>query len=125
MAARSRTLGALLDDTARAQPGAEAVVFRDDRVTYAALRARVDDVARALLVLGVQPGDRARALAPNPPTVLRAQRGDRVPLLLPNRPEWLITVFAAAKIGAPLVAISTFSTPREIAWTLEQARPRG
>jgi fatty-acyl-CoA synthase len=105
MAARSRTLGALLDDTTRAQPGAEAVVFRDDRVTYAALRARVDDVARALLVLGVQ-------------------RGDRVALLLPNRPEWLITVFAAAKIGAPLVAISTFSTPREIAWTLEHARPR-
>src|SRR4029453_17988525 len=105
MAARSRTLGALLDDTARAQPGAEAVVFRDDRVTYAALRARVDDVARALLVLGVQ-------------------RGDRVALLLPNRPEWLITAFAAAKIGAPLVAISTFSTPREIAWTLEHARPR-
>ena len=105
MTPRARTLGVLLDDLARAQPGAEAVVSRDDRVTYAALRARVDDVARALLALGVR-------------------RGDRVALLLPNRPEWLITAFAAAKIGAPLVAISTFSTPREIAWTLEHARPR-
>jgi fatty-acyl-CoA synthase len=105
MTPRARTLGVLLDDLARSQPGAEAVVSRDDRVTYAALRARVDDVARALLALGVR-------------------RGDRVALLLPNRPEWLITAFAAAKIGAPLVAISTFSTPREIAWTLEHARPR-
>src|SRR4029453_14044720 len=104
MTARSRTLGALLDDMVRAAPGAEAVVFRDDRVTYAALRARVDDVARALLVLGVK-------------------RGDRVALLLPNRPEWLITAFAAAKIGAPLVAITTLSPPREIAWTPEHRRP--
>ena len=62
-------------------------------------------LARALLALGVS-------------------RGDRVAVLLPNRPEWLITAFAAAKVGAPLVAISTFSTPREIAWTLEHARPR-
>jgi len=62
-------------------------------------------VARALLALGVS-------------------RGDRVAVLLPNRPEWLITAFAAAKLGAPLVAISTFSTPREIAWTLEHAQPR-
>src|SRR4030095_6066653 len=104
MAARSRTLGALLDDMVRAAPGAEAVVFRDDRVTYAALRARVDGVARALLVLGVK-------------------RGDRVALLLPTRPEWLITAFAAAKIGAPLVAISTFSTPREIARALGHGGP--
>ena len=55
---------------------------------------------------------------------LDVSRGDRVAVLLPNRPEWLITAFAAAKVGAPLVAISTFSTPREIAWTLEHARPR-
>src|SRR5258705_10921824 len=105
MPLHARTLGALLDDLARARPDAEAVVFRDTRLTYAALRAGVDDVARALLALDVS-------------------RGDRVAVLLPNRPEWLITAFAAAKVGAPLVAISTFSTPREIAWTLEHARPR-
>src|SRR6185436_19265674 len=104
MPAAARTLGALLDDLARARPDAEAVVFRGERLSYAALRARVDEVARALLALGVS-------------------RGDRVAVLLPNRPEWLITAFAAAKVGAPLVAISTFSTPREIAWTLEHARP--
>ena len=105
MPPRSRTLGALLDEISAARPDAEAVVFRGERLTYAALRDRVDALARALLALGVA-------------------RGDRVALLLPNRPEWLIGAFAAARIGAVTVAISTFSAPREIAWILEHARPR-
>src|SRR5215475_10279547 len=97
----SLTLGALLDEITAARPDAEAVVFRGERLTYAALRAYVDTLARRLLALGVK-------------------RGDRVALLLPNRPEWLIGAFAAAKTGATVVAISTFSAPREIAWALEQ-----
>jgi fatty-acyl-CoA synthase len=101
---RSRTLGALLDELAAARPHAEAVVSRDERLTYAELRARADSLARALLALGVG-------------------RGDRVAVLLPNRPEWLIAALAAAKVGAITVAISTFSTPREIRWTLDHARP--
>ena len=105
MPPRSRTLGALLDEIATARPDGEAVVFRGERLTYPALRDRADTLARALLALGVR-------------------KGDRVALLLPNRPEWLVTAFAAAKIGAVTVAISTFSTPREIAWTLEHAQPR-
>ena len=36
-----------------------------------------------------------------------------------NRPEWIICTLAAAKIGAIVAAISTFSTPRELAWALE------
>jgi len=99
------TLGALLDEMTAARPSAEAVVFRGERLTYAALREQADTLARALLALGVG-------------------KGDRVALLLPNRPEWLVTAFAASKLGAVTVAISTFSTPREIAWTLEHARPR-
>ena len=102
---QSATLGALLDEITAARPDAEAVVFRDERLTYAALRARVDTLARSLLALGVK-------------------RGDRVALLLPNRPEWLIGAFAAAKAGATIVAISTFSAPPEVGWTLEHARPR-
>ena len=67
---RARTLGGLLDEIAIARPDAEAIVFRGERLTYAALRARADALARAFLALGVG-------------------RGDRVALLLPNRPEWL------------------------------------
>jgi fatty-acyl-CoA synthase len=105
MRPRSRTLGALVDEMAAARPAAEAVIFRDERLTFAALRDRADALARALLALGVE-------------------KDDGVAILLPNRPEWLIAAVAAAKLGAVTVAISTFSTPREIAWTLEHARPR-
>ena len=98
----SRTLGALLDEMAALRPQAEAVVFRDQRLTYAALRARVDELARALLAIGIR-------------------RGDRVAVLLPNRPEWLIGALAIAKVGGIVTAISTFSTPRELAWTLEHS----
>ncbi len=87
---------------AAARPHAEAVVFRDRRLTYRALLAQVDTLARALLAAGIG-------------------RGDRVALLLPNRPEWLVTAFAVAKVGGVVVGVSTFSTPRELACTLEHA----
>jgi fatty-acyl-CoA synthase len=105
MRPRSGTLGGLIDEMAAARPNAEAIVFRGERLTYAALRERADTLARALLALGVR-------------------KDDRVAVLLPNRPEWLIAAVAAGKLGAVTVAISTFSTPREVAWTLEHAQPR-
>ena len=100
----SRTLGGLLDEMAGARPEAEAVVFRDERLSYRALQASADQLARALLAGGVQ-------------------RGDRVAVLLPNRPEWLVAAFAIAKVGAITVGISTFSARPEIAWVLEHCRP--
>src|SRR5262244_1713854 len=102
---RSQTLGALIDEMAATRPSADAVIFRGDRLSFAALRERADTLVRALLALGVY-------------------RGDRVAILLPNRPEWLIAAVAAAKVGAVTAAISTFSTARELAWTLEHAQPR-
>ncbi len=98
----SLTLGALVDELAAARPHAEAIVSRDQRLTYGALRACVDDFARALLASGLT-------------------RGDRVAVLLPNRPEWLIAALATARIGAIVTAISTFSTPRELGWALEHS----
>jgi fatty-acyl-CoA synthase len=87
---------------AATRPHAEAVVFRGERLTYAELRARADELARALLAAGVS-------------------RGDRVALLLPNRPEWLVAAFGAAKVGAIVVGVSTFSTPRELGWILDHS----
>jgi len=96
----SRTLGDLIDEMAARRPAAEAIVFRDERLDYAALKTRADAFAQSLLAVGVQ-------------------HGDRVALLATNRPEWIICTLAAAKIGAIVAAISTFSTPRELAWALE------
>jgi acyl-CoA synthetase (AMP-forming)/AMP-acid ligase II len=77
----SRTLGDLVDEMAARRPAAEAIVFRDERLDYAALKARADAFARALLAVGVQ-------------------HGDRVALLVTNRPEWIICTLAAAKIAS-------------------------
>ncbi|MFZ2005602.1 MAG: AMP-binding protein [Stellaceae bacterium] len=98
----SHTLGDLVDEMAEATPAAEAVVFRDERLTYAGLKARVDAFAGALLAANIG-------------------RGDRVAVLITNRPEWIITAFGAAKIGAIVAAISTFSTARELVWALEHS----
>jgi len=98
----SRTLGDLVDELAEAAPMAEAIVFRDERLDYAGLKARADAFAKALLAAGIR-------------------RGDRVAVLVTNRPEWIAAAFGAAKIGAIVAAISTFSTPRELAWTLEHS----
>ena len=99
---QSRTWGDLVDEMAAAMPTAEAVVSGDERLGYAALKARVDAFARALLAVGIR-------------------HGDRVAVLAANRTEWIVAAFAAAKIGAVVVAISTFSTPRELAWALEHS----
>jgi fatty-acyl-CoA synthase len=93
---------ALVDEMAAATPGAEALVFRDERLDYAGLKVRVDEFARAFLAVGIR-------------------RGDRVALLVTNRTEWIVAAFAAAKIGAIVAAVSTFSTPRELAWALEHS----
>jgi fatty-acyl-CoA synthase len=98
----SRTLGDLVDEMASVTPTAEAVVFRDERLDYAGLKARVDGFARALLAIGIR-------------------HGDRVAVLVTNRTEWILAAFAAAKIGAIVAAISTFSTPRELVWMLEHS----
>jgi len=93
---QSRTLGDLLDELAMATPQAPALVSGTERLDFAALKARTDGFARALLALGIG-------------------RGDRVALLCSNRSEWVVVAGAAAKLGAPVAAISTFSSPRELA----------
>jgi len=102
MRPKSRTLGDLLDEVAAARPHAQALAFRHEQLSYAALRARVDELAGALLAVGVA-------------------RGDRVAVLLPNRPEWVVAALAIAKVGGIVAAISTFSTARELGWTLEHS----
>jgi fatty-acyl-CoA synthase len=98
----SQTLGDLLDEIAAKAPAAEAIVSRGERLDYAALKARADAFAKALIASGIA-------------------RGARVAVLVTNRTEWLVAAFGAAKIGAIVAAISTFSTPRELNWALDHS----
>ena len=83
-----QTIGDLLNRAADRFGPREALMYESRRWTFAEFRAEVDRVARALINLGVQPGD-------------------KVSLWMPNRAEWLFLFGAIAKIGAVIVPINT------------------
>lgn len=101
---RARTFTDLLDEMAGRHRHREAIVWRGQRLDWTGWRDRSAALAGFLQRNGVGPGD-------------------RVAILLPNRPEWLISVMAAVRLGAVAVPISTFSSPRELAWTLAHCEP--
>ena len=65
----------------------EAVVYADRRFTFADYEREVNRVARGLLELGVQ-------------------RGDKVALYIPNHPEFVFGYMACAKLGAAAVPVT-------------------
>jgi len=98
-----RTVGALLAHLAQAIPQQEAVVLPPRRLTYAALYAQATTVAGGLWQLGIRPGE-------------------PVALLVSNRPEWITVAFGCALIGAPVVAISTWSRRMELEFVLNHSQ---
>lgn len=86
---RYQTIGEALDLAVNLYPTQDAVVFieQDVRLSYTDFRLTVRTVAGNLLRLGIEPGD-------------------RIGIWSANRVEWVITQFAAAQIGAILVAIN-------------------
>ena len=83
-----RRFGDLPDEMARRFPDREALVFGDERYTFADLKREIDRAAKALMALGVE-------------------SGDHVSLWLNNRSEWLFLMFALAKVGAVQVPVNT------------------
>ena len=81
---RKRTLGSLLDTAAENYGDREALVFGDQRINYQELKTETDRIAKGLMAIGVEPGE-------------------RVALWMTNRPEWLYLMFAIAKVGACIV----------------------
>jgi len=79
-----------------------AIVFGDERVTFAGLRARVDALARGLAALGLR-------------------RGDALAIWLPNRPLWFIAQHAAARLGVVVVALNPRYRARELTYILHQS----
>ncbi len=73
-----------------------AITFRDRTMTYAALGARVERLARGLHGMGVR-------------------AGDAVALLLPNSPAHPVAFFAALRLGARVVHLSPLDPARAVA----------
>ncbi|UCD81860.1 MAG: acyl--CoA ligase, partial [Desulfobacterales bacterium] len=81
-------LGSLFARHAHYRPDHLAVVFGDQRLTWLEFNRSINRLANALLSLGIR-------------------KGDKVATILPNCLELLETYWAAAKIGAVVVPLST------------------
>lgn len=95
------TIPALLAQTVTRFPDNDAAVLPADgiRWSYINFAQEVDRLAAGLLALGVT-------------------RGERVGIWAPNRPEWLLTQFATARIGAILVCVNPAYRPFELEYAL-------
>lgn len=98
------TMGDMLDQTARLYPDHDAVVYTDRpyRRTYAEFAAETDLVARGLMAMGIQ-------------------KGDKVAIWATNHQQWLINMFATAKIGAIMVTVNTSYKIFELEYLLRQS----
>jgi fatty-acyl-CoA synthase len=100
---RDVTVGELLTRLAAALPEHDALVYDGQpRYTFAALEREARVIARGLIAIGVQPGE-------------------RVVLWATNVPEWVVLQFALAKIGAILVTANTSLRARDIDYLLRQS----
>ena len=95
-----------LDRRAALTPDRVALVCDAQRLTYR-------DLAR-----------RAHATAQHLAAVLRIGRGDRVALLALNGPDYLVLLFACARLGAILVPLNWRLAPPEHRFMLEDAAAR-
>ncbi len=94
-----QTIGSLPERAARQWGPREALAFQGRRWTFAEIDARVDALAKGLLALGINPGD-------------------KVALWMVNRPEWIDAMFATMKIGAVLVPVNTRFRTEDMAYVL-------
>ena len=98
------TIGENFERTVAANPDGDALVDMASarRWTYAQLNDDVDVIARGLMALNID-------------------RGERVGIWAPNCPEWTMVQYATAKIGAILVNINPAYRTHELAYVLKQS----
>ena len=98
------TVGDLLDSMADKYPDHECVIYHDMpfRKTYREFRDLVNLTAKGFLKMGIK-------------------KGDHISIWSINYPEWLLTFFAAAKIGAVLVTVNTNYKIFEAEYLLKQS----
>jgi long-chain acyl-CoA synthetase len=99
---RPRSLYGLLEATVGRDPDALALVDGDARLSYRDLAGQVEQLAAGMVARGVAPGD-------------------RVALLLCNRQEFVVTLFAAARLGAIAVPLSIREQAPALRYMLENS----
>lgn len=81
------------------------LVYNDERLTYAQSHAQVHAIAAWLAAQGVAPGD-------------------RVAVSMRNYPEWMLIYWACVSSGVALVGMNAWWTAEEMAYALDDSRPK-
>lgn len=104
MSLTEKTLGQYLEQWAKQTPDKEFLVYpdRDLRFSYKEFNNRVDMMAKGLLAIGMEPGQKLGIWAN-------------------NVPDWLTFMFATAKIGVVLVTINTNYKLNELEFLLKNS----
>ncbi|MEA5002540.1 MAG: AMP-binding protein [Christensenella sp.] len=98
------TIGDLLTKQAQQYPDHEAVVspYLGIRYTYREFDELTDTIARGFMGMGIK-------------------KDDKVSIWASNYPEWIITQFATAKMGAVMVTVNTNYKQFELEYLLKQS----
>jgi fatty-acyl-CoA synthase len=99
---RGRTVAEVLARQAETAPDRTLVTLHGRRLTYREADAQAEALAAALHQLGIE-------------------RGDRIALNLPNWPEFVVSLFAAAKLGAVIVPLNPRFTTPELQYMLRHS----
>ena len=105
-----KPLGAWMDHMAEVYPDQPAVIFEDEihgekisyRRTYASFNDECNTIACAFAAMGIK-------------------KGDHIAIWATNYPQWLLTLFAAAKLGAVLVTVNTAYKIHDAQYLLRQS----
>ena len=99
---RGISVARALEIQAAGNPDGVFLIYGDRRYTFAQVDARSTALAAALHELGIE-------------------RDDRIALDLPNWPEFIISLFAAAKLGAVIVPLNPRYTATELQYMLRHS----
>ena len=103
---RIYTLNAFLEDAATRFPDRPAIVFEDQRISFAQLDELASRFAAGLLAQGIAPGD-------------------RVGLYMTNYPEWVIAFFGIARMGGVIVPMNSRYRGHEVSYILNNCEATG
>ena len=96
------TIPAALASRATTDPEGTFLIHGDESFTFGQMETRAEALAASLYGLGIEPGD-------------------RVAVVMPSWPEFVISMFAVAKLGAVLVPLNPRLTADDLRYTLRHS----
>jgi fatty-acyl-CoA synthase len=99
-----KTIGQVVEEVTKRHPNNDALIHTEVgiRLNYSLFSWEVERVARGLIAMGIQ-------------------KGERVALWAPNIPEWIVAQMAIIRMGAVYVPVDPGAGPEELAYILGQS----